>query len=153
MPPGSAEAPLDEIRHFVRVVVAHHLGDWTPETFTTTIWGQGGTANEPLYALPTITDMRGLVRAYDSTEAGKLAYAFRERTLDVPGVKEVWFSDPDGDPVLSVVTTDFDLERDLQLQAILVGLHRHAEPAALLALEIYAEPEGVPDSARAGLRL
>jgi hypothetical protein len=97
--------------------------------------------------------MRGLLSAHDTREASDVARAFAQRALTTSGVTEVWYLASDVDPVLSVITSDFDLERDLQLQAALVALRREMRPATSLTLEIFAEPEGVPSSVKTGQRL
>jgi hypothetical protein len=102
---------------------------------------------------PVVPALRKLMLDEVITERRDLATNFARRAASRGDVREVWLNTVEPEFVVSVITDDLDLERDLELRALFIDLLRLTGDVSFGDLEIHPQSEGVPEEARIGTKL
>jgi hypothetical protein len=83
----------------------------------------------------------------------RLAGAFVEAARLVTEIREVWFIHDGHDTLVTVIAAEPDLENELRIEALFRSRFRLGADASDVLLDVFSEPEGVPESARNGQQL
>lgn len=101
---------------------------------------------------PDLRTMRAEVKRADDQVRRRAAHAFADRVRGKRGVEEIWMQEHEGEVIVTVITSDFDLDRDLELQAAFSASARDAGSQAC-SLDIFTVSEATSDDFRSGLLL
>jgi hypothetical protein len=97
--------------------------------------------------------MRSEVRRADVSARSAVAETFAARVRAKSGVEEIWVSEEDGLTTVTVITSGFDLDRDLELQAAFSAVGQEIESGGECELDIFALSESFPTDIRSGRSL